>query len=51
MMLAGGGFARDNDKVCLRFPTMVMAEAARERLVETLPKWYWSITQAPSDPD
>ncbi len=50
-MLAEGGFVRDSGKVSLRFPTMLMAEAAHERLVETLPKGYWSITQAPSYPD
>jgi len=44
-MLAEGGFALENDKVDLRFPTMSLAEQAHKRLADALPKGYWSIVQ------
>jgi hypothetical protein len=44
-MLAEGGFALDNGKVDLRFPTMPLAEQAHKRLADALPKGYWSIVQ------
>lgn len=45
-MLSEGGIARENGKIELRFPTMSLAEQAHKRLVDHLPKGYWSITQA-----
>jgi hypothetical protein len=44
-MLAEGGFALENGKVDLRFPTMPLAEQAHRRLADVLPKGYWSIVQ------
>ena len=44
-MLAEGGFALENGKVDLRFPTMLLAEQAHKRLADSLPKGYWSIVQ------
>ena len=44
-MLAEGGFALENGKVDLRFPTMPLAEQAHKRLTDALPKGYWSIVQ------
>jgi hypothetical protein len=44
-MLVEGGFALENGKVDLRFPTMPLAEQAHQRLTDALPKGYWSIVQ------
>lgn len=44
-MIAEGGFALDNGKVDLRFPTMFLAERAHKRLADAVPKGYWSIVQ------
>ena len=44
-MLDEGGFALENGTVDLRFPTMPLAERAHKRLVDILPKGYWSIVQ------
>lgn len=44
-MLAEGGFALENGKVSLRFPTMLLAEQAHQRLTDSLPKGYWSTIQ------
>ena len=44
-MLVQGGFALENGKVDLRFPTMPLAEQAHKRLTDAMPKGYWSIVQ------
>jgi hypothetical protein len=40
-----GGFILEKGKTELRFPTMEMAKEAHQRLVDELPKGYWSIVQ------
>ncbi len=40
-----GAFVFD-DKVELRFPTMEMAREAHQKLVDEIPKGYWSIVQS-----
>ncbi len=44
-MLAEGGFALENGKVDLRFPTIFLAEQAHRKLADALPKGYWSVVQ------
>jgi hypothetical protein len=44
-MLKEGAFRLPNGKIDLRFPTMALAEQAHKRLVDDLPKGYWSIVQ------
>jgi hypothetical protein len=44
-MLDEGGFALENGKVDLRFPTMALAEQVHRRLTDTLPTGYWSIAK------
>jgi hypothetical protein len=44
-MVDEGGFKLDNGNIDLRFPTMSLAEEAHKRLVDKLPKGYWSIVQ------
>lgn len=46
-MLEQGAFTTFQGTVDLRFPTMAMAEEARRRLCDRLPKGYWSIVQSP----
>lgn len=49
-MIEEGAFrSPDGRSAELRFPTMAMAEAAHRRLVEKLPKAYWSIVQTAGD--
>jgi hypothetical protein len=44
-MIQEGGIQLERDRVDLRFPTMAMAEASHQRLVQRLPRGYWSIVQ------
>jgi hypothetical protein len=44
-MIQEGGIHLERDRVDLRFPTMAMAEASHQRLVQRLPRGYWSIVQ------
>lgn len=41
-----GGFVLDDDKVDLRFPTMEMAREVHKKLVDEMPKGYWSIVHS-----
>lgn len=43
-----GGFVLAGGKVELRLPTMEMAEQVHTKLVDELPKGYWSIVQSPN---
>ena len=42
-----GAFVLPGAKVDLRFPTMEMARQAHQKLIDELPKGYWSIVQSP----
>jgi hypothetical protein len=46
-----GAFTLPGGKVDLRFPTMNMAREVHQRLVDELPKGYWSIVQSPDPID
>ena len=41
-----GGFVFGDDKVDLRFPTMEMARDVHQKLVDEMPKGYWSIVHS-----
>ncbi len=43
VMKKHGGFLIEDDKVDLRFPTMEMARQVHQKLVDEMPKGYWSI--------
>lgn len=42
-----GGFPTEGDRVELRLPTMEIAREVHQKLVDELPKGYWSIVQTP----
>jgi len=46
VMKQHGGFVLEEDKVDLRFPTLEMAQDAHAKLVDELPKAYWSIVHS-----
>jgi hypothetical protein len=41
-----GAFTLEGDKIDLRFPTFEMASDVHQKLVDELPKGYWSIAQS-----
>jgi hypothetical protein len=46
VMKQHGGFVLEDDKVDLRFPTLEMAQDAHAKLVDEMPKGYWSIVHS-----
>jgi len=46
VMKQHGGFVLEDNKVDLRFPTLEMAQDAHAKLVDELPKAYWSIVHS-----
>jgi hypothetical protein len=44
-MVEEGGITLDSGKISLRFPTRAMAEDARERLAERLPRGKWTVSR------